>query len=67
MRKIKVIKRKNKESRERDTGQKAKGNNPREMVNNVKTWVNDFRVKKQEETQTALESLFGNTPQNMES
>ena len=66
MRKIKVIKKsRKKESAEKKT--LTATNNAREMVNNVKDWVTDFKTKKQGETQQAIRSLFPKSPQNAES
>ncbi|HMJ08905.1 MAG TPA: hypothetical protein VK468_07860 [Pyrinomonadaceae bacterium] len=37
----------------------------REMVSNVSTWVNEFQVRKRDETKVAIEKFFS-TPQPSE-
>ena len=38
----------------------------REIVSNVSTWVNEFQVRKRDETKVAIEKFFGSTPQPSE-
>lgn len=35
----------------------------REMVSTVSNWVSDFQQRRREETRSALETLFQNSPQ----
>jgi hypothetical protein len=39
----------------------------REMVSTVTTWVSDFQQQKRQQTQLAIEHLFGQQPQSNES
>lgn len=55
--KIKVIKKAAQEEKPKAVVRKAelKRNTAREVVSTVKNWVNDFQMKKREETKVALD------------
>lgn len=38
----------------------------RDIVSNVSTWVNEFQVRKRDETKIAIEKFFGSSPQPSE-
>ena len=67
MRKIKVVKKKQKQVETESSEKQPTTVNARKMVDNVKDWVSDFKAKKQDETQQAIRSLFPKSPQNAES
>ena len=45
---------------------KSKRASAREVVSNVKSWVNDLQARKRDETKIAIEKFFSNNPQPSE-
>ena len=69
MKKIRVIKRKDVESKN-EAIQTEKPHAPetaRKMVTNVSAWVNEFQKRKRSETKHAIETLLTKRPQNASS
>ena len=63
--KIKVIKRDDIKAPVK-TLKKSTRASARDMVSNVKTWVNDLQARKRDETKIAIEKFFTNSPRPSE-
>lgn len=67
--KIRIIKKRDLSSQKRVAEKKEDKvtDSAKQIVSNVSTWVNDLQQRKREETKKALETIFSNGPQNVES